>query len=107
MNASLDPSHDRDARPEAQSTGTDLPRRARTVGVVAWCSFLAAAAATMVVFAFLDPAGLSNGDLPSWWTSRRTVYAVGFFFLWAVAAGAASLTIYMAHTEPPDADAKS
>ena len=107
MNASLDPSHDRDARPEAQGIHTDLPPRARTVGVVVWCSFLAAAAATMVVFAFLDPAGLSHDKMPSWWTSRRAVYAVGFFFLWAVAAGAAALTIYMAHTEPHDADTKA
>jgi hypothetical protein len=81
------------------SSMRELTPRGRTIGVVAWCSFLAAAGATTVLFAFLDPAALQQGDVPSWWTSRHTVYAFGFFFFWAVAACAAALTIYMAHTD--------
>jgi hypothetical protein len=77
----------------------ELTPRGRTVGVVAWCSFLAAAGATTVLFAFLDPAALQEGDAPSWWTNRHTVYAIGFFFCWLVAACSAALTIYMAHTD--------
>lgn len=69
----------------------ELSPRARTVGVVVWCSFLTACGAAVVLFAFLDPALL--------WANRLTAYALGFFFFWAVSACAAALTIYMAHTE--------
>lgn len=71
----------------------ELPPHARTLGVVAWCSFLVAGAATMVLFAFLDPAVLP------WLLTRHAVYALGFFFFWMVAALAAALAIYMARTE--------
>ena len=82
----------------------ELTPRARTVGVVVWCSFLAAAGATTLLFAFLDPAGFQHGDVPAWWTSRHTVYAAGFFFFWLVAACSAALTIYMAHTDRRQSD---
>lgn len=93
---------------QASEDGTphDIPRRAQTVGVVAWCSFLAAAVGTMLLFAFVDPAAVAEGDVPKWWTSRHTVYAIGFFFCWAIAALAAALTIYMAHTDRADSDEK-
>jgi len=82
------------------SQGTvELSPRARRVGLVLWCSFLAAAVATMICFAILDPATLPATHAPSWWTSRTAVYAIGFFFFWLIAAGAASLTLYMAGTE--------
>lgn len=73
----------------------DLPPRARLVGVVLWCSFLAASVATMICFAYIDPEGLPRGDGPAWWTTRRAVYAIGFFFFWAVSAAASGLTLYM------------
>jgi hypothetical protein len=82
----------------------ELPPRARTVGVVIWCSFLAAAGGTTVLFAFLDPGAFQQGVVPDWWSSRRAVYALGFFLLWLVAACAAALTIYMAHTDRPASD---
>lgn len=69
----------------------ELSPRARAVGVVVWCSFLAACGATMVFFGLLDPLILWNGD-------RRTAYALGFFFFWAVTACAAALAVYMART---------
>jgi hypothetical protein len=76
-----------------------LSARARSIAVVTWCSFLAAAAGTMVCFALLDPHAVSRGVVPAWWTSRHTVYAIGFFFFWAIAAAASALTLYMAQTE--------
>jgi hypothetical protein len=42
---------------------------------------------------------VSRGLVPAWWTSRHTVYAIGFFFFWAIAAAASALTLYMAQTE--------
>ena len=80
----------------------DIPPRAQTIGVVAWCSFLAAGVGTTLLFAFLDPAAVALGDVPRWWTGRHTVYAIGFFFLWAISAIAATLAIYMAHTDRSD-----
>jgi len=77
----------------------DLPPRARSVGVVAWCSFLVASAATMVVFAYVDPEAVEIAGMPDWFRNRLTVYALGFFSLWAVAASSAALALYMAHTE--------
>jgi hypothetical protein len=82
----------------------ELPLRARTAGVVIWCSFLAAAGGTTVLFAFLDPGAFQRGAVPDWWTDRRAVYALGFFFFWLVAACSAALTIYMAHTDRAASD---
>jgi hypothetical protein len=79
--------------------GRDLPPRARRVGVVAWCSFLVASAATMLVFAFVDPEAVEIAGASAWLQDRLTVYALGFFFFWLVAASSAALTIYMAHTD--------
>jgi hypothetical protein len=61
-----------------------------------WCSFLTAAAATMVCFAFVDPDALAHGAAPSWWTGRSKIYALGFFALWATAVGASALTLFVA-----------
>lgn len=84
--------------------GEDLSPRIRTVGVVSWCSFLVAAAATMVVFAFVDPQSVHVPDGPDWTRDRRTIYALGFFAFWIVAAGSAALTMYMAHTDRADVE---
>ncbi len=76
----------------------DLSIRSRRVGVVVWCSFLTACGATTVLFAFFDPEALFEAA-PWWWAGRRTVYALGFFFVWVIAACSATLAIYMAQTE--------
>jgi len=89
--------HDASARRE-------LSPSARTVGVVAWCSFLAAAGATTLMFAVLDPSAFQKGEVPEWWTNRHTVYALGFFFFWLVAACSAALALYMAHTDKPQSN---
>lgn len=84
-----------------QEVRRELPPRARTIGVIVWCSFLAASGATMIVFAFLDPNAFAQGVVPAWWSGRHAVYAIGFIFFWLVAACSAALTIYIAHTDRP------
>jgi hypothetical protein len=78
------------------------PARARRLalrvgGVVVWSSFLAAAVATMVCFAFFDPAAVVDANPPAWWGPRMHVYAIGFFFFWGVGFAAAGLAWYLAH----------
>jgi len=68
-----------------------LTRPARVAGIIGWASFLAAALATMLCFAFVDPQSLAAGDPPSWWGPRMHVYAIGFFFFWFVGLVASSL----------------
>ena len=63
----------------------------RAVGVIIWSAFLAAALATMLCFALLDPLAVSAGEAPPWWTSRLRVYAIGFFFFWLIGLVAAAL----------------
>jgi hypothetical protein len=69
---------------------------ARTAGILLWSAFLAAAIATMLCFAFVDPAALAGGEPPAWWGPRLHVYAIGFFFFWLVGLIAASLTWVLA-----------
>jgi hypothetical protein len=84
----------------AASTDTpELGERGRALGAIAWSSFLAAAIGTMLCFAFVDPQGLGEGDLPSWWTTRRAVYAMGFFFFWLIGLVAATLCWQLARPE--------
>lgn len=62
--------------------------RARLALIVMWCSFLAASIATVVFFAFVDPA-------PDALPDRTALYSVGFLFFWAVCALAATLTAWL------------
>jgi hypothetical protein len=92
-----DPNGGEPARPE-------LTRRQRDVAVVGWCSFLAASLGTMVFFAWVDPLALADITEPPLPVDRMTGYALGFFFLWLVAAAAAALTVYLIrtrHGHPP------
>lgn len=82
----------------------DLSPRAQGIGVIVWCSFLTAGAATMVAFAILDPHLLAQDSMPAWWTTRLAVYAIGFFFFWAIAASASALTLYMLSTRSRQSD---
>lgn len=85
----------------ADETGRELGTRSRAVAAVVWCAFIAAAVATMVCFAYVDPDALRTGDAPAWWTDRPTIYAIGFFFFWMTAAVASILTVYLVHTDRP------
>jgi hypothetical protein len=85
----------------------ELSKRQRDVAVAGWSSFLVAAAATMVFFAFIDPMTLADVTEPPLPVDRMTGYAIGFFFLWAVAGAAAALTLYLtrtSHAEPQRQD---
>jgi hypothetical protein len=79
-------------RTDAPAQAHELGNRARGVAVVAWSAFLAAALATILCFAFIDPLALSAGETPAWWSTRLHVYAVGFFFFWLVGLVAAALS---------------
>lgn len=68
-----------------------LSRPARVAGIIGWASFLAAALATMLCFAFLDPESFVEGYLPPWWGPRMRVYGIGFFFFWFIGVVAATL----------------
>jgi len=58
----------------------------------------------MVAFAFLDPEAMHGGEPPGWWTTRLTVYALGFFFFWLIAALASALALFMARTAREERD---
>ncbi|MEO8065021.1 MAG: hypothetical protein ABI821_19995 [Pseudomonadota bacterium] len=70
--------------------------RIRVIGVICWSGFLAAALATMVCFAFVDPQALAEGHPPAWWTSRSHVYALGFFLFWMTGLTSALLAWFLA-----------
>jgi hypothetical protein len=85
----------------------ELNRLQRDVFVVGWCSFLVAAVATMVFFAFVDPIALADITEPPLAVDRMTGYAIGFFFFWVVAAASAVLVVYLIrtrHGHPPPTD---
>lgn len=77
----------------------DLGSRGRAWGAIVWSAFLAAALATMLCFALLDPLGLAAGETPGWWTGRLRVYAIGFFFFWLIGLVAAALSWQLAGRE--------
>jgi hypothetical protein len=87
------------AAPTAPEGTRELAPRSRAIGVVAWCSFLAAGLGTMFCFAFLDPVALRECNVPDWWSNRLHVYALGFFFFWFVAAVAAAVAVFLVRSE--------
>jgi hypothetical protein len=89
--------------PATEQAPPQLGAGARAAGVVLWSAFLAAAVATMLCFAFIDPEALGAGEAPGWWTTRTRVYAIGFFFFWLVGLMAAGLSWYLTRPEasPP------
>jgi len=93
--------------PDQPEPGHELSRCQRDCFVIGWSSFLAAAVATMVFFAFVDPLALGEIMEPPLGVDRMTGYAIGFFFFWVLAAGSAFLTVYLIrtrHGHPPPAD---
>ena len=77
----------------------ELGERGRALGAIVWSSFLAAAFGMVLCFAFVDPEGIAAGDVPAWWTTRRAVYALGFFLFWLVGLAAAALCWQLARPE--------
>ena len=73
--------------------GTNLPAtRLRRVGAVAWPSFFAAAVASVVFFAIVDPSELAEITWPHLTISREFGYSIGFFMFWACTLGSSAFT---------------
>jgi hypothetical protein len=62
------------------------------VGAVAWPSFFAAAVASVVFFAIVDPAELADITWPHLAISREFGYSIGFFMFWACTLGSSAFT---------------
>ena len=79
----------------------ELGLRGRLAFTVAWGSFLAASIATLVFFAFVDPAPIVAVLQPTGALQSRTaLYSLGFFFFWIVSAVSAALTASLLCTPP-------
>lgn len=63
----------------------DHPPRswAQRLGATLWPSFFAAAVATMVFFAFIDPLELRDITFPDLPLTRELGYSIGFFLFWS------------------------
>ena len=84
---------------ERPRPGLRWPQFGRDIGVLLWASFLAACIATLFFFAYFDPTLLAHDDAPPrWLADRRTGYAVGFFFFWAICTIASFITAYLIET---------
>lgn len=72
----------------------DHPPRplAQRLGAILWPSFFAAAVATMVCFALIDPLVLRDMTFPDLAITRETGYAIGFFAFWLATAASSLFT---------------
>jgi hypothetical protein len=62
---------------------------------ILWPSFIAAGIGVGIIFTLIDPMELVVlGDRVH--TSRTTIYSLGFFVLWAVAAIASAMSCFLA-----------
>ena len=66
--------------------------RLRRIGAVAWPSFFAAAVATFVFFAIVDPSELAEITWPHVTISREFGYSLGFFMFWACTLASSAFT---------------
>jgi hypothetical protein len=83
-------------------------RLRQDIGAVLWSAFLAACLATMLFFAMFDPILLAHdGAPPKWLADRKTGYAVGFFFFWAMTTVSALLTAWLIDTRSFQKQARS
>lgn len=96
---------DLDDSVETTGATKELTRRQRDIAVIGWSSFLVAAGATMLFFAFIDPAALVEASFAPLPTDRMAGYAVGFFFFWLISAAAAAMTILLIRTRSGHIDA--
>jgi hypothetical protein len=86
------------AEPMSHETepATCIWNRRYRVGAVLWAAFLAACVATALFFAVFDPLLLMRDEAPPAWISdRRSGYALGFFFFWAIGTLAAGLSAWL------------
>lgn len=88
-------------RPWTQSDERPWSQARQRVAIAIWSSFLAAAAASVVCFAFIDPAAIELLDGADATLARMTGYALGFFLFWIATASASLLTLYLVSTTAP------
>jgi hypothetical protein len=60
---------------------------------ILWPSFIFAGIGTVLLFALLDPVDLRFVGPREF--SRKAGYTIGFFFLWAIAAGSSAFTCFL------------
>ena len=80
---------DANSKPDSSAIQRSLAVR---VGMVAWPSFFAAAVATVVFFALVDPLELAQNTWPNMRVSREVGYSVGFFMFWACTVSSSAFT---------------
>ncbi len=66
--------------------------RLRRIGAIAWPSFFAAAVASVVFFAVVDPMELADITWPHLAISREFGYSIGFFMFWACTFSSSAFT---------------
>lgn len=71
---------------------------AQTAAAILWPSFLTAAFATMLFFAFVDPELIQHATTPPLDVSRMTGYGIGFFFFWFVTAASSAVSVFLLRT---------
>jgi hypothetical protein len=69
-----------------------LTTRLQRIGAIAWPSFFAAAVASVVFFAVVDPMELADITWPHLAISRQFGYSIGFFMFWACTFGSSAFT---------------
>ncbi len=72
--------------------------KAQAIAAVLWPSFLVAAMATMLFFAFVDPADLQDAMSLPLANTRMAGYGLGFFFFWLITGIASALSVYLLRT---------
>lgn len=80
--------------PQQQAWG----RRAQAIAAVLWASFLAAAIATMIFFAFVDPGDMEHAMRFPMEHTRMTGYGLGFFFFWLITSVSSALAVFLLMT---------
>jgi hypothetical protein len=95
----MDNEHRSDAV-DGRSEPEGRARFRRDVGIIVWCSFLAACLETMGFFAYFDPALLGLHSI----SDALGGYTAGFFFFWVFTFIAATLTAYLFETGPRRTD---
>jgi hypothetical protein len=75
--------------------GRPWSQQARQIAAIVWPAFLAAAFATMLFFAFIDPGLIGDSMTPAQEISRMDGYALGFFFFWLITMVSSSISILL------------
>ncbi|MEO0424378.1 MAG: hypothetical protein AAF184_18715 [Pseudomonadota bacterium] len=72
-----------------------MTRAAADVAAVAWASFLAACAASLIAFAIFDPGRLAEASEVIDHIDRMAGYGLGFLFFWVIGLVAGGLSVLL------------